>query len=106
MNPPAEPRAFTLQEPEKFLNWVRMHQPRASLSDVKLMEMWSLAAMAALAREARTQRLEVVTDPSSPADQFATAVGFHEVIAGNQGAIQGQAGHTVRLNRVWQEDQV
>lgn len=105
MSPTEPTRAFTLQEPEKFLRFLHDHPERLSLAGVTLTEMWSLAALAALARTRRALPLQIES-PASPARSFATAVGFDDVVLGRRTSPEGEAGRTVRLTQVDEEESV
>jgi len=107
MSPIDPPRVFTLQEPERFLRHLADHPTRVSLEGIALAEMWSLAALAALARRRRPVPL-IVEEPgaSSPAWAFAIAVGFDDIVAGRTGAVRGEPGRTVRLSEVRDEEEI
>lgn len=107
MSPTDPSRVFTLQDPERFLRYLVDHPGHVSLQGVVLNEMWSLAALAALARRQRQAPLVVEDpEPGSPARAFATAVGFDDVLEGRPGPIRGEPGRTVRLSEVREEEDV
>lgn len=106
MSPLDVPRAFTLQAPERFLRVVSENRAAADLSEVTLTEMWSLAALAALARTDRPSPMGVNWGGNHAAMDFARAVGFDDVIQDRRGAIEGTAGRTVRLSRIALEQDI
>jgi hypothetical protein len=98
---------FTLRDPETFLRTLShaRSQGLLALAGVSLTEMWSLAAIATVARKDLPAPL-AIDWPMSDSHHFATAVGFHEVIDGRPGARVGEEGRTVRLQRVLNDDEV
>jgi hypothetical protein len=98
---------FTLHNPEGFLLVLRdaLRHGVVSLPGVSLAEMWSLGAVAALARGERPGALRVEWDRSDAA-RFAEAVGFYDVIAGAEPRRAGEEGRTVRLCRVNDDERV
>lgn len=67
--------------------------------------MWSLGAIAALARKGRKGALQL-TGAETRARAFARAVGVDDLINARRGPISGEAGRTVRLTEVWGESDV
>ncbi len=96
-------RAFTLHEPDKFLRTLSTANGELDLSQVSLAEMWSLAAIAALARKGRSAPLKV-TGAETNARAFARSVGLDDIIEARRGPIRGEPGRTVRLTEVWDEE--
>ncbi len=106
MSPAPTNISLTLQEPEIFLQLLRREGPVVDLHNASLTEMFALAALAALGRRELPQPRTVVWQPGSPAQRFAQAVGFDEVLGGASGSIFGEQGRTVRLSRVVDEEQI
>jgi signal transduction histidine kinase len=73
---------------------------RISLDDVGTIEMWALAGLAALARRNGGAALEVVNSRVNEAGRFASAVGFEDVIFGVAPDGLGEAGRTIKLQRI------
>ncbi|MBI3186038.1 MAG: sensor histidine kinase [Myxococcales bacterium] len=101
----ASTRSFTLQQPEGFLRHLAAGGDTIDLSGVTLTEIWSLAAIAALARKERKNPLTVVGVEAN-VRAFAKAVGFDELVDARRAAVQGEEGRTVRLTEVWGEEDV
>ncbi|MHB8879563.1 MAG: hypothetical protein ACYC8T_38200 [Myxococcaceae bacterium] len=100
------PRTLTLGDPERFLRFLSANPRQVDLSGVSLTEMWSLAALGALARTDRPNPLTIIWGDNQRAQGFARAVGLDDVIEGQQGAIEGEPGRTVRLSRAYLEEDI
>lgn len=103
---PAGPRALTLKDPAVFLRFLAANPTEIDLTPVTVPEMWSLAAVAALAREDRRPAPLKVIWEETKARGFARAVGFDDVVAAVRTEIAGEEGKTVRLTEVWAEEDV
>ncbi|MBK9261186.1 MAG: hypothetical protein IPM54_15435 [Polyangiaceae bacterium] len=109
---PAQPQPHRIQldQPEPFLSWLvgeRLQNETFALDDVGVIEAWGLVALAALCLPERTAtKLRVVPGRSGDAARFAYALGFNEIITGQQTQAQHEAARTVRLRRVTQYQEI
>ena len=106
MNAVATRRALSLSDPEPALGLIASAKDELDLTDVTLVEMWALCAAAARARHEQKQPLLIKWSGGSPARAFAQAVGFEEVLTGTTTEVRGEPGRTVRLKRVFTEEDV
>lgn len=98
--------SFTLDRPEFFFRWLAQAGPQVDFSTISVAEMWSLVAAAALARRERPHRLVVTGSEETSSRRFAHAVGFDDAIDNHAGPISGEAGRTVRMVRVTDEERI
>lgn len=99
-----KPRRIQLDEPEPFLAWLvseRAELDTIVLDDVEVIEAWGLVALAAQCLPGRgDNRLGVSSNRDGDAARFAYALGFNQIITGEQVQTQHQPTRTVRLRRV------
>ncbi len=93
---------YQLRAPASFLRLFRDDDvpQHLSLDDIGTVEMWALAGLAALARRNGEPALEVANSRTSEAGRFASAVGFEDVVAGLPSTTLGEAGRTIKLQRI------
>jgi hypothetical protein len=106
MVPAAAPTSFSLQDPARFLRALASTGSEFDLSTASLVELFALAGLAAWSRADGVAGRSVAWGANSNAERFARAVGFEEVVAGVKGELQGEAGRTVRLSRVDEEEAI
>lgn len=103
---PAQPRPHRIQldHPEPFLTWVaceRLEEETVVLDDVGVIEAWGLVALAAMCLpERNVKKLRVLPGRDGDAAKFARALGFNQLISGEQPPPGHQPARTVRLQRV------
>jgi len=109
--PPQEPsvthpticfdRRLLLHEPESLLHRLPPRGPfRADLNETDVAQLWSLVALATLARVDLEDHAVLVDDVKSQAARFARALGVFEAINGMPAPSSGMAGRTVPLQRL------
>lgn len=104
-----QPKRLELDQPEAFLAWVvgrRDVDESLDMETVEIAEVWALVGLGALCLSERKGHLHVVTGRSGEAARFAYAVGFNELITGQQTHAQHEAGRTVRLRRVTRYEEI
>lgn len=103
---PQQPRPHRIQldQPEPFLTWLvneRTEEETLALDDVGVIEAWGLVALAALCLPERTMTtLRVLPGRDGEAAKFARALGFNQLISGEQAQPRHQPARTVPLRRV------
>ncbi|MBL8747765.1 MAG: sensor histidine kinase [Planctomycetes bacterium] len=92
---------LTLDDPASFLAWLAGVRKRGSVSldEVDVAQVFAIAGVAALARLEGKERL-LVEEATQNAARFAHAIGFEEVVGGEQPSAPGEADRTVKLTRV------
>jgi hypothetical protein len=96
---PATPKRATLDRPTPFLRWLAGQPKAIPLGAINPAEMWSLVALATLARSDGPAPLRVTLDAQDSAG-FAFAVGLEEVTQGRQTTASAEPVRTVRLSRI------
>lgn len=99
-----KPRRVQLDDPEPFLTWLvseRTESDSIVLDDIEVIEAWGLVALAALCLPGRIDNLlKVSSNRDGDAARFAYALGFNQIITGEQIQTQHQPTRTVRIRRV------
>jgi hypothetical protein len=93
---------FLLEDPATFLHWLAgaRSQGFVSLDDVEVAQVYSVAALAALARHDGVERLTLLPASGSGAARFAHAIGLQEVVEGSAEREPVEHERTVTLTRV------
>ena len=99
--PPRAPRRLSLDDPAPLLQWLARGPREVDLDEIDLAEIWGLVAMATAARPEQANALQVVsTTGKTGGSRFAHAVGFHDATQGLTPKEPGEAGRTVKLQRI------
>jgi hypothetical protein len=95
------PERLTLDDPGPFLQWLGTGRTLLNLDEVRVAEIWSLVAAAALARVEQAHALRVNTKSQvSNVCRFAHAVGLDTAIAGARETLATKPDRTVPITRV------
>ena len=90
---PVAPSRVQLDDPASMLRWLASKPTSLALGEVDPLEMWSLVALAALARAESASPLRVRLGQESGSAAFAYAVGFEDVVGGpTSQALPGEPG--------------
>ena len=103
------PKRIQLDHPEPFLAWLTSERDVAEpldLESVEVAEVWGLVGLAALCLPESRERLHVMIGRKGDAARFAYAVGFNEIITGQQTNAPLEARRTVRLRRVTSHEEI
>lgn len=99
MTPASHPTRAELEQPAPLLRFLSSDPVSLDLAQLKVAEVWALAAVAALARTERDSPLRIEMS-HHPTSDFAFAIGLNEVIENRASALVGEHGRTVRMTRV------
>src|SRR4051812_34146151 len=95
------PTTITIGNSGKFLQWASTSPGRiVDFTQVSLAHVFSLAGLAAMARQEQKNAKEVRFDMAQPASRFAQSVGFEAAVRGETGFLAHEKDRTVPLQRV------
>jgi len=100
---PTELARFLLESPSSFLSAVDSGAAaEIDLDRVDIAQVWALVGMASLGRREQSPHAQILHRGESGASRFAHAIGLDDVVGGYVSDVSGEAGRTVRLQRVRQ----
>jgi hypothetical protein len=94
------PRQISLDEPESILRWIATSPSEVDLDEIDLAEVWGLVALGTLARKERELLHPKKTVGRTGGSRFAFALGFRDLSQGISPREPGEAGRTVKLQRI------